>query len=140
MLPVDEPRGVEDAVAAMHHVVVERNHHQRRVGDDAAELAGVERGEGHRLAFAQRAEAGQHVGGGQHLQVGVGSGHGGHSSTRLPGGLDAKPWQNTANGQVPRPDIGGGGRSRRGGRPALTGQPFSSRLDGLNETWSQYQS
>jgi hypothetical protein len=30
-LPVDDAGGVEDAVAAMHHVVVERNHHQCRV-------------------------------------------------------------------------------------------------------------
>ena len=69
-LPADQPRGVEDAVTAVHHVVVERNHHQRRVGDDAAELARVERGELHRLARAQGAEAGQDIGGGQDLQGG----------------------------------------------------------------------
>ena len=33
-LPIDDPRGVEDAVAAMDHVIVERDHHHRRVGDD----------------------------------------------------------------------------------------------------------
>ena len=34
---------IEDAVAAMHDVVVEREHHQRGVGDDALQLAGIER-------------------------------------------------------------------------------------------------
>src|SRR2546427_6925032 len=36
-------RGVEDAVPAVHHVIVERDDHQRGVGHDPAELAGVER-------------------------------------------------------------------------------------------------
>ena len=40
---VDQAGGVEDAVTAMDHVVVERDHHQRRVGDDASELTGIER-------------------------------------------------------------------------------------------------
>ena len=35
--------GVEDGVAAVHHVIVERQHHERGVGDDAAEDAGVHR-------------------------------------------------------------------------------------------------
>ena len=38
---VDQAGRVEDAVSAMHHVIVERNHHQRRFGDDAAQLARV---------------------------------------------------------------------------------------------------
>ena len=66
----DEPGRVEDAVATVDHVVVEREHHQRRVGDDAAELTGVERGVCHRLASAKRVEAGEHVGGVQHRQGG----------------------------------------------------------------------
>ena len=41
-LAVDQARSVEDPVAAMHHVIVERQHHQGRVGDDAAQLAGIE--------------------------------------------------------------------------------------------------
>ncbi len=53
---VDDAGGVEDAVAAMDHVIVEGNHHQCRVGDDAAELARVERRVFDRLLFAQLAQ------------------------------------------------------------------------------------
>ena len=55
-LPVDDAGGVEDAVAAVHHVIVERNHHQRRIGDDAAKLAGIERRVLDRLLRAQGAQ------------------------------------------------------------------------------------
>ena len=48
----NEGRGIENAVTAMDHVVVERQHHQRRVGDDAAELTRVERVEFDRLTLA----------------------------------------------------------------------------------------
>jgi hypothetical protein len=41
-LPVHDGRGVEDAVAAMHDVIVEGEHHEGGVGHDAAELARVE--------------------------------------------------------------------------------------------------
>ena len=68
--PVHEPGGVEDAVAAMDHVVVERDQHQRRIGDDAAELARIERVELHRLPRPQRAQAAQHVVGVQHPKGG----------------------------------------------------------------------
>ena len=69
-LPADQAGGVEDAVAAVHHVVVERQDHQRRVGHDAAELARIERGERHRLPLSKGVEAGQDVGGVQDLQGG----------------------------------------------------------------------
>ena len=58
---VDDARGVEDAVAAMDHVIVERNHHQCRIGDDAAELARVERRVLDRLLLAQRAQLCENV-------------------------------------------------------------------------------
>src|SRR5687767_11217049 len=34
-------RGIEDGMAAVHHMIVERQNHQRRVGDDSAEDARV---------------------------------------------------------------------------------------------------
>src|SRR5438309_1185028 len=36
-LPVLDGRGIEDAVPAVHHVIVERDDHQRGVGHDPAE-------------------------------------------------------------------------------------------------------
>jgi hypothetical protein len=59
--PVDESRGVEDAVTAMDHVVVERQHHERGIGDDAAQLARVESEIVYRLPLPHRVEARQHV-------------------------------------------------------------------------------
>ena len=52
---------VPGSVAAVDHVVVERDDHQRRIGDDATELARVERVELDRLLRAQRAKSGQDV-------------------------------------------------------------------------------
>ena len=43
MLAVHDGGGVEDPVAAVHHVVVERQDHERGIGHDPAELARVER-------------------------------------------------------------------------------------------------
>ena len=34
---------VEDGMAAVHHVIVERQHHERGIGDDTAEHAGIHR-------------------------------------------------------------------------------------------------
>ena len=58
---VDEAGRVEDAVTAMHHVIVEGNDHQGRIGDDAPELARVEGGEFDRLSSAKRPQARKHV-------------------------------------------------------------------------------
>src|SRR5262249_55494419 len=63
-------RGVEDAVAAVHHVVVERDDHQRGVGHDSAELARVERPVLDRLAGPERPELLDYVTGRQHWQSG----------------------------------------------------------------------
>ena len=73
---VDDAGGVEDAVAAMDHVIVERNHHQRRIGDDAAELARIERRVLDRLLRPQRAQLLEDVGVGEDLERGVGGWHG----------------------------------------------------------------
>ena len=62
-------------MAAVHHVIVERDHHQRRIGDDAAELTGIERGVFHRLLRAQGAELFEDVLVGQRSQRRVGDGH-----------------------------------------------------------------
>src|SRR5262249_13922520 len=62
--------GVEDAVAAVHHVVVERDDHQRGVGHDSAELARVERPVLDRLAGPERPELVDYVTGRQHWQSG----------------------------------------------------------------------
>ena len=70
-LSANEAGGVEDAMAAVHHVVVEREHHQRRIGDHPAQLAGVERREFHRLAVAECAESGEYVGVRQGLKSGA---------------------------------------------------------------------
>ena len=37
----DDGRGVKYGVAAMHHVIIERQHHERRIRDDAPQHAGV---------------------------------------------------------------------------------------------------
>jgi hypothetical protein len=58
---VDDPGRVEDAVAAMHHVIVERDHHQRGICDDATELARVEGVELNRLPPAELVERGENV-------------------------------------------------------------------------------
>src|SRR4030095_5937872 len=63
-------RGVEDAVAAVHHVVVERDDHQRRVGHDPAELARVERPVLDRLPGPERPELLDYLTGRQHWQSG----------------------------------------------------------------------
>jgi len=68
---IDQARRVEDAVAPVHHVIVERKNHQRRIGDDATELARVERVESHRLARAQRAQGRQHLVGAQRRKLDV---------------------------------------------------------------------
>ena len=68
---VDDAGGVEDAVAAMDHVIVERDHHQRGIGDDAAELARVERRVFDRLLRAQRAQLFEHVLVGEHFERSV---------------------------------------------------------------------
>ena len=60
-VPGDEAGGVEDAMAAMDHVIVERDHHQGRIGDDAAKLAGVEGSVFDRLTRAQRAQGGKRL-------------------------------------------------------------------------------
>jgi hypothetical protein len=67
---VDDAGGVEDAVAAVDHVIVERNHHQRRIRHHAAKLAGVERRVLDRLPGAQRLQLIDHVGGRQDAQAG----------------------------------------------------------------------
>jgi len=51
---------VEDSVAAMHHVVVEWDHHQRGIRHDTAELARVERSEFDWLALTQISQRGKH--------------------------------------------------------------------------------
>src|SRR5262249_20134442 len=61
---------VEDAVAAVHHVVVERDDHQCGVGHDPAELARVERPVLDRLAGPKRAELLDYLTGRQHWQSG----------------------------------------------------------------------
>ncbi len=59
--PADERRRVEDAMAAVNHVVIERQHHQRRVGDNPAKLAGVERLELYRLVSPEAAQGVEHI-------------------------------------------------------------------------------
>jgi hypothetical protein len=59
--PVHQTSSVEDAVAAVDHVIVERNDHQRGISDDASELAGIERAELDGLPRAKRAQAGKHI-------------------------------------------------------------------------------
>ena len=39
--PMRQCGGIEDAVAAMHHMIVEPQHHESRIVNDAAENAGV---------------------------------------------------------------------------------------------------
>src|SRR5215510_533225 len=63
-------RGVEDPVATMHHVIVERDDHQCGVGDDPAELARVERPVLDRLPGPKRAELLDYITGRQHWQSG----------------------------------------------------------------------
>ena len=65
---VHEAGRIEDPVAAMHDVVVEGDHHERRISDDASELARVERGVLHWLSRAQRLKAGQYVAGTEPLK------------------------------------------------------------------------
>ena len=67
---VDDTRRIEDAVPAVHHVIVERNHHQCGIGDDAPELAGVEGGELDRLPSAKRAQVREHVIRSEQLEIG----------------------------------------------------------------------
>ena len=83
--PAVHQRGrIEDAVPAMHDVIVEGNHHQCRVGDDAAELAGVEGGVLHRLTGAQVAEPRKRFVGSQDLDAGSIDRHGRDCSTFSP--------------------------------------------------------
>ena len=63
--PVHQPRRVEDPVPAVDHVIIERDDHQRRIGDDASKLAGVERRVADRLAGPQGLQGSDDVGGGQ---------------------------------------------------------------------------
>ena len=72
---VHETRSIEDAMPAVHHVIVERNHHQRGIGDDAPELAGVERGELYGLPSAQRAQVAKDFVGAEHLKVEIQDSH-----------------------------------------------------------------
>ena len=74
-LAVDDARGVEDAVAAMDHVVVERDHHQGGIGDHPSELAGIERGVLDGLFRAQRPQLFKHFMFVQHPKGGIGGGH-----------------------------------------------------------------
>jgi hypothetical protein len=53
-------------VPAMHHVVVEWQHHQCRVCDDAPELARIEGAEFHRLTFAHRTKGSHDLIGGEY--------------------------------------------------------------------------
>jgi hypothetical protein len=62
---VDECRGVEDAVAPVDHMVVERNHHQRRIGDDTPELARIKGRVVDGLPSAERLHPRDHVFGGE---------------------------------------------------------------------------
>ncbi len=48
-------------MAAVNHVVIERQHHQRRVGDNPAQLAGVQRPELYRLVSPEAAQGVEHI-------------------------------------------------------------------------------
>ena len=41
--PVRQRSGVKDAVTTVHHMIIERQHHERRIVDDAAKDARVHR-------------------------------------------------------------------------------------------------
>ncbi len=43
-LTIHNGRGVEDGMTAMHHMVIERQHHQRGIGRDPAQDARVHGG------------------------------------------------------------------------------------------------
>jgi hypothetical protein len=53
-LPGDDGGGIENAVAAVDDMIVEGDHHQRWIRDDALQLAGVERPVLDGLSRAQR--------------------------------------------------------------------------------------
>ena len=74
-LPVNQSGRIEDPMAAVHDVIVERDHHQRGIGDDAPELAGVERGELHGLPSAQRAQVAKDLVGAEHLKIEIQDSH-----------------------------------------------------------------
>ena len=55
-LPANDRRGVEDAMAPVDDVIVEREHHQRRIGDDPVQLARIEGPEVDWLLRAERSQ------------------------------------------------------------------------------------
>jgi hypothetical protein len=65
-LAVHQPGRIEDPVAAVHHVIVEGDYHERRIGHDAAELARVEREVFDQLSRAKRPQPGEHIFAGQY--------------------------------------------------------------------------
>ena len=65
-LAVHEACRIEDAMAAVHHVIVERDYHERRIGYHAAELARVKREVFNELSPAKRSQPSKHIFAGQH--------------------------------------------------------------------------
>ena len=72
---IHDAGSIEDAVPPMDHVIVERNHHQRRVGDDAPELAGVEGGKFDGLSCTQRTQVAKDFIGAEHLEIEIQDSH-----------------------------------------------------------------
>jgi hypothetical protein len=56
--PVDQRRGIEHGMAPVHHMVVERQNHQRRVCDDSAEDARIHGVEVTRFGVDSRSQTG----------------------------------------------------------------------------------
>src|SRR5262245_914928 len=105
-------------MAAMHHVIVEREHHQRGIRDDAAELARVEGVVAHRLPRAQRFEPRDDVGCRQDIDGGVG-----HDRVMIPPWYEDRcSWPRYSRWRRPywQPRSSGRGRRRIPTRPTTT--------------------
>jgi hypothetical protein len=57
-----ECRRVEDGVAPMDHMVVERQNHERRIGDDPADQARIHRKELAGFCLSRIAQTGERIG------------------------------------------------------------------------------